>query len=185
MGFGGTSGVATPQTGGAPMSSNNGIMGSMLQNLIQQNPDILQQMQQPGMAAGGRVGMSMGGNPEPNTIPYQRPVSHGLSGPIYKENESENFFRTGVTPMDGPSIAGGMGSGTPQPLKPPMAGDPGVDPTPGPGIQPQPMPMPSNPEMALMNMGSATSPSEMTNTNNTNTGGMGSGIEMNNTKSML
>ena len=187
MGFGGSSGVATPQAGGAPMSSNSGIMGSMLQNLIQQNPELLQQMQQPGMAAGGRVGMSMGGNPDKfaptNTKPYNPPMSIGMGGTMIPK-QSEQPIKQPYT--------GGMGSGTPPPLRPPMAGDPGVDPTPGPGIQPQPMPMPSDPEidyMGSMNMGPATnpgpSPFEMTNTNNTNTGGMGSGIEMNNTNSML
>ena len=156
-------------------------------NSIASYLDFYKQQMNPGMNMGGRVGMSMGGNPDrfapTNTKPYNSPMSIGMGGTMIPK-QSEQSIKQPYT--------GGMGSGTPPPLRPPMAGDPGVDPTPGPGIQPQPMPMPSNPEidyMGSMNMGPATnpgpSPFEMTNRNTTNTGGMGSGTEMNNTIGML
>ena len=94
MGFGGSSGVATPQTGGAPMSSNSGIMGSMLQNLIQQNPELLQQMQQPGMAAGGPV-ESM--NFLKQHLPYQDGGHVALRRKMFKLGGPVNTHGIGIT----------------------------------------------------------------------------------------
>ena len=94
MGFGGTSGVATPQTGGAPMSSNNGIMGSMLQNLIQQNPEILQQMQQPGMAAGGPVESMQFLKQH---LPYQDGGHVALRRKMFKMGGPVNTHGVGIT----------------------------------------------------------------------------------------
>jgi len=94
MGFGGTSGVATPQTGGAPMSSNNGIMGSMLQNLIQQNPELLQQMQQPGMAAGGPVESMQFLKQH---LPYQDGGHVALRRKMFKMGGPVNTHGVGIT----------------------------------------------------------------------------------------
>ena len=94
MGFGGSSGVATPQAGGAPMSSNSGIMGSMLQNLIQQNPELLQQMQQPGMAAGGPVESMQFLKQH---LPYQDGGHVALRRKMFKMGGPVNTHGVGIT----------------------------------------------------------------------------------------
>ena len=101
-----------------------------------------------GFNQGGRVGLAYGGGTSGNND--QPDFRAGLMGPNSRPIDParvDKLIGEGILNSDGSrkildrERALGMG-GTPPPLRPPMAGDPGVDPTPGPGPQPMPMPMP-------------------------------------------
>ena len=101
MGFGGSSGVATPQAGTTPGSpeslaalGNSGNMGNMLKQLFQQNPELYQSMQQPGMAAGGPVESMQFLKQH---LPYQDGGHVALRRKMFKMGGPVNTHGVGIT----------------------------------------------------------------------------------------